>query len=285
MKILFIGCGDIAQRTAPLLCYQDQLRDQHQCFGLRRNPKSLPSSIIPVTGDVTDQSQLQTVLAQGFDVLVATLTPDSFTEEAYRSAYLQAAQSLKQALKAIAGKPPLVIWVSSTSVYGDAEGAWVDEDSPTKPHTFSGRILLAAEETIQTLPGAKTVIRFSGIYGPGRNRMLTQVREGKGRPPQPELWSNRIHSEDCAGVIAHMIRLHQQGNRLQPVYLASDSEPVTQHDIRNWLAAQIGIELTEESVKKGPIRRCSNRNLLQSGYQFKYPTFKEGYLALLDGEV
>ena len=285
MKILFIGCGDIAQRTAPLLCDQDQLRDQHQCFGLRRNTKSLPSSITPVTGDVTDQSQLQTVLAQGFDVLVATLTPDSFTEEAYRSAYLQAAQSLKQALKAIAGKPPLVIWVSSTSVYGDAEGAWVDEDSPTDPHTFSGRILLAAEETIQTFPGAKTVIRFSGIYGPGRSRMLTQVREGKGRPSQPELWSNRIHSEDCAGVIAHMIRLHQQGNRLQPVYLASDSEPVTQHDIRHWLAAQIGIELTEESVKKGPVRRCSNRNLLQSGYQFKYPTYKEGYLALLGSEV
>lgn len=278
MKILFIGCGDIAQRTVPLL------EGQHQCVGLRRNPVDLPLTITPVIGDVTNQSQLQTILAQGFDVIVVTLTPDGFSEQAYRSAYLEAAQSLTQALTTI-DTEPLVIWVSSTSVYGDAEGAWVDEDSPTEPHTFSGRILLAAEETIQTLPGAKTVIRFSGIYGPGRSRMLTQVREGKGRPPQPELWSNRIHSEDCAGVIAHMIRLHQQGNKLQPVYLASDSEPVTQHDIRNWLATQIGIELTEESVKKGPIRRCSNRNLLQSGYQFKYPTYKEGYLALLGGEV
>lgn len=278
MKILFIGCGDIAQRTVPLL------EGQHQCVGLRRNPVDLPLTITPVIGDVTNQSQLQTILAQGFDVVVVTLTPDGFSEQAYRSAYLEAAQSLTQALTTI-DTEPLVIWVSSTSVYGDAEGAWVNEDSPTEPQTFSGRILLAAEEIIQQLPGAKTVIRFSGIYGPGRTRLLNQVREGRGRPSQPKLWSNRIHSEDCAGVIAHMIRLHGQQKALQPVYLASDSEPVTQHVIRSWLATQIGVELIEESTERGPIRRCSNRTLLASGYHFRYPTYKEGYLSLLDDGV
>ena len=278
MKILFIGCGDIAQRTAPLLC------DQYQCFGLKRNPEGLPSNIIPLSGDVTNQNQVQAVLAQGFDILVATLTPDEFTEQAYRNAYLETAMSIKQALCALERQPQLVIWVSSTSVYGDAHGDWVDEDSATQPETFSGRILLAAEEIIQQLPCAKTVIRFSGIYGPGRIRMLSQVREGKGRPSQPELWSNRIHSEDCAGVIAHMIKLNEQNKILQPVYVASDCEPVTQHDIRGWLASLIGVELKEESVKSGPTRRCNNRSLLESGYQFSYPTYREGYLSLLASE-
>ena len=275
MKILFIGCGDIAQRTAPLLC------ERYQCFGLKRNPKTLSSNITPVKADGTNQSQLQTILAQGFDILVATLTPDEFTEQAYRQAYLKTAHSLDQALSAISGKPPLVIWVSSTSVYGNTDGAWVDEDSTTEPETFSGRILLAAEEIIQQLSCSKTVIRFSGIYGPGRTRMLSQIREGRGRPSLPKLWSNRIHSEDCAGVIAHLIKLYERGEILHPVYLASDSEPVTQHDIRRWLANQMDIELVEEAGKAGPTRRCSNRTLLESGYQFTYPTYREGYLSLL----
>ena len=276
MKILFIGCGDIAQRTAPLLC------ERYQCYGLKRNPKTLPCNITPVKADVSNQSQLQTILAQGFDILVATLTPDEFTEQAYRKAYLKTAHSLDQALSTISGKPPLVIWVSSTSVYGNTNGAWVDEDSTTEPETFSGRILLAAEEVIQQFSCSKTVIRFSGIYGPGRARMINQIREGRGRPSQPKIWSNRIHSEDCAGVIAHLINLYEQGEALHPVYLASDSEPVTQHDVRRWLANQMDIELVEEPAQAGPTRRCSNKILLESGYQFKYPTYREGYLSLLE---
>jgi nucleoside-diphosphate-sugar epimerase len=275
LKILLVGCGDIAQRTATLLS------DQHQCVGLKRNPDNLPSIIHPVRADATDSVGMQTILADGYDIVVATLSPDEFTEQAYRQAYLETAQSLNQALSAMSAKPPLVLWISSTSVYGEAHGDWVDENSLTQPETFSGRILLAAEEVIQQLPGAKTVIRFSGIYGPGRTRLLKQVRDGKGRPSQPQLWSNRIHSEDCAGVIAYLIKLYQQGVALQPIYLASDSEPVTQHDIRQWLACQLGIQLEEESAKPGPIRRCSNRSLLESGYQFKYPTYREGYLSLL----
>jgi nucleoside-diphosphate-sugar epimerase len=140
LKILFLGCGDIAQRTVA------QLPDQYRCFGLKRNPENLPSAITPLKGDVSDYRQLQAVLAEHFDVLVATLTPDEFTEQAYRSAYLEAANSLQRALATIDRQPRWVIWVSSTSVYGDTRGAWVDEDSPTEPQTFSGRILLGCRE-------------------------------------------------------------------------------------------------------------------------------------------
>lgn len=279
MKILFLGCGDIAQRTVA------QLPDQYRCFGLKRNPENLPSAITPLKGDVSDYRQLQAVLAEHFDVLVATLTPDEFTEQAYRSAYLEAANSLQRALATIDRQPRWVIWVSSTSVYGDTRGAWVDEDSPTEPQTFSGRTLLAAEEVIQQLLGNHTLVRFSGIYGPGRTRMISQVLAGKGRPAEPEQWSNRIHSDDCAGVLTHLIGLLSEGEVPEPLYLASDSEPVTQHDLRRWLAIQLGVELQEEAANRGPIRRCSNRRLLRSGYQFKYPSYREGYRSLLSDEV
>jgi nucleoside-diphosphate-sugar epimerase len=279
LKILFLGCGDIAQRTVA------QLPDQYQCFGLKRNPENLPSAITPFKGDVSDYRQLQAVLGEHFDVLVATLTPDEFTEQAYRSAYLEAANSLQRALATIDRQPKWVIWVSSTSVYGDTRGAWVDEDSPTEPQTFSGRTLLAAEEVIQQLLGNHTLVRFSGIYGPGRTRMINQVLAGKGRPAEPEQWSNRIHSDDCAGVLTHLIGLLSEGEVPEPLYLASDSEPVTQHDLRRWLAIQLGVELQEEAANRGPIRRCSNRRLLRSGYQFKYPSYREGYRSLLSDEV
>lgn len=279
MKILFLGCGDIAQQTAL------QLADQHQCTGLRRNPKNLMADLTAVAADITDPRQMESVLSQKFDILVVTLTPEEFTEQAYRAAYIAAAESIEIAVAAVKKSPKLVIWVSSTSVYGDQQGAWVDESSPPQPISFSGRILLQAEQIIQRLPCATTIVRFSGIYGPGRTRMLNQVRAGKGRPAEPKQWSNRIHSEDCAGVLAHLIDLLARGQTVQPIYLASDSEPVTQHQLRSWLATQMAVKLVEEVAEPSPVRRCSNRQLLESGYRFKYPTYREGYLSLIADSV
>lgn len=279
MKILFLGCGDIAQRTARFLV------DQHQCTGLRRNPKDLPADLTAVAADITDPKQIQSVLSQDYDILVVTLTPGEFTEQAYRRAYISSAESIEIAIAGIKKSPKLIIWVSSTSVYGDQQGAWVNESTTPQPGSFSGQILLQAEQIIQRLPCATTIVRFSGIYGPGRTRMLNQVKAGKGRPAEPKQWSNRIHSEDCAGVLAHLIDLLDRGQTLQPIYLASDSEPVTQHQLRNWLATQMRVKLVEETVELGAVRRCSNRQLLESGYRFKYPTYREGYLSLIVDQV
>ena len=243
MKILFLGCGDIAQRTARFLA------DQHQCTGLRRNPKDLPADLTAVAADITDPKQMQSVLSQDYDILVVTLTPGEFTEPAYRRAYISSAESIEIAIAGIKKSPKLIIWVSSTSVYGDQQGAWVNESTTPQPGSFSGQILLQAEQIIQRLPCATTIVRVSGIYGPGRTRMLNQVKAGKGRPAEPKQWSNRIHSEDCAGVLAHLIDLLDRGQTLQPIYLASDSEPVTQHQLRNWLATQMRVKLVSGGVQ------------------------------------
>jgi nucleoside-diphosphate-sugar epimerase len=277
-KVLFIGCGDIAQRAFKLMV------DRFYCCGLRRNPQKLQSSIKVITADASDAQQLLKVASQGFDIWVATLTPSEFTRKAYKESYLAVAQSILETVDALPHPPKLIIWVSSTSVYGDNNGQWVDETTKPNPVTFSGEILLHAEKIIQNLSCSSTLVRFSGIYGPGRARLLNQVQEGKGRPTTPEQWSNRIHADDCGGVLAHLIDLFTSDRSIEPVYLASDSEPVTQHDIRKWIAGCLSIDLIEEPVAIGPARRCSNRLLLESGFNFKYPSFKEGYAALIEDQ-
>jgi nucleoside-diphosphate-sugar epimerase len=274
LKILFIGCGDIAQRTAALL------GDSHDCFGLRRNPQQLPASIVPIAGDVTDTQQLQSVVAQGFDIWIATLTPPEFSEQGYRDSYLAAANSILDVALQTQKSPQLILWISSTSVYGDCAGTWVDESTTPVPEKFSGKILLQAEQVIQQIP-CSSIVRFSGIYGRGRSRLINQVLEGKGRPEYPEQWSNRIHSDDCAGVLAHLVERFVAGRGLEQIYLASDCQPVTQHRLRKWLAEQLSVDLFEELAGSPATRRCGNQRLLDSGYCFKYPSYREGYLELL----
>jgi nucleoside-diphosphate-sugar epimerase len=278
LKVLLAGCGDIGQRTGA------RLTPNYQCFGLRRHPQNLPDAISPIAGNMADAQGLEEILSTGFDVVVVTLTPDQFTEQAYRQSYLAGATALATAIGNIELKPKLVIWVSSTSVYGNNQGDWVDEASPTNPASFSGKLLLEAEQQIQSLPCAHSIVRFSGIYGPGRTRMLSQIKAGVGRPAKPEQWSNRIHSEDCAGVLAHLIERFAQNRPIEPLYLATDCAPVTQHKMRNWLATQMQVELTDETVEQKSIRRCSNQRLLDSGYEFIFPSYKEGYLALMADE-
>jgi nucleoside-diphosphate-sugar epimerase len=101
LKILLAGCGDIGQRTGA------RLAPNHQCFGLKRNPRNLPNTITPIAGDVTDAKGLQTILSEGFDVVVVTLTPAAFTQVAYHDAYLAGAKALSDAISNIANRPKL----------------------------------------------------------------------------------------------------------------------------------------------------------------------------------
>ena len=275
MKILLAGCGDIAQRVPP------KMDSSHEFFGLKRQSTILHNGINPLVGDLNDAAGLDHIFREGFDVVVATLTPDSMTKEGYQKAYVNSSAALALAINNAVYKPKLVVWVSSTSVYGQNLGAWVDEDSPASSTAFSGQALRQAEENILALPCATVVVRFSGIYGPGRTRMLDQVLAGVGCADQPEQWGNRIHSEDCAGVIGHLISQNEQQIPLLELYVATDCEPVTQYELRGWLAEKLGVSLVEHQASARSARRCSNKKLLDSGYNFIFPSYREGYSALI----
>lgn len=281
-KILLLGFGDIAQRLSQQLLASQVSR--YHVSGVRR--RSIPTSNVTMyQADCADQAALHDVLQHQFDVIVMTFTPIEISDTGYRQAYVDTVTALLAALQQQVYQPRL-LFVSSSSVYGQDNASWVDETSATEPRSFSGHRLLEAEELLAESEYISCCVRFSGIYGPGRRRLIEQVIAGQGVPEEPILYSNRIHADDAAGVLAHLIE-RQRHRAIDDLYLASDCCPVALHEVQQWLAQQLGYPNDHLTPSASPSRmlrsskRCSNRRLLESGYQFRYPSFKEGYTQLI----
>lgn len=275
-QILIAGCGDVGSQLGLKLAAQG-----HQVFGLRRNINQLPTGIQGIAADLSQPDTLQG-LPQPLDTLFYIVAAGQRDETAYQQAYPQGLSNLLNALEQQSIRPRQLFFISSTAVYHQHHDEWIDEQSATEPDNFSGQIMLAAEAIALQSGLAATVVRFSGIYGPGRNYMLGQVNRGIGYPDTPPRYSNRIHRDDCVGVLEHLYQLsHQQ--TLQPLYLASDDAPAPLHEVGDWLAKQLKVEITERSARRTiGSKRCRNTALKASGYRFKYPDYQSGYPELID---
>ncbi|WP_016855925.1 SDR family oxidoreductase [Halomonas smyrnensis] len=275
---LILGCGDIGTTLG-----RELKADGHKVIGVRRDAAKLADSgLKAVSADLGDAAALAEL--PDAEVLVYVVSADRFEEEAYRAAYPDGLKAVLAEFGARRHPPRHVFFVSSTSVYAQQGGETVDEASPTEPGGFSGALMREAEQALidHDLPG--TVVRFSGIYGPGRDRLIRQVGEGRIAAATPPMYSNRIHRDDCAGVLAHLIGRAQAGESLHELYLASDCEPAPLHEVMAWLAKQLKVEATEtiqSPLRRRASKRCDNARLIESGYRFRFPTFREGYLQVL----
>lgn len=266
-RLLIAGCGDLGIRLA------GRLDEDWQVHGLRRNTEALPESIVGEPADLAEPDSLARV-AGDWDAVVYQATPDQYDEAGYRAAYFQGLVNLFKQVSA-----RRLIFVSSTAVYGQDEGQWVDEASETRPARFNGRVLLEAEALAADSAPESVVVRFSGIYGPGRDFLIRKVAAGEARcrdnPPQ---WTNRIHAEDCAGVLAHLLTL----DRPAPLYCASDSHPARRCEVLDWLAERMdAAPPARETSTGGQGKRVSNARLLASGYRLTHPDYRSGYQELL----
>lgn len=275
-RVLIVGCGDIGWRLAQCLspeCYQ--------VLGLRRNSVEDHDFLRYQVCDVTDAAQLSAVLAQQFSIIVVSMTPSERSDVGYQRAYVQTCKNLIHTLKMQLLPPRLVVFISSSAVYGQLDGSWVDEHSMTEPEGFSGRRLLEAEQVILNSGVPSTVLRLSGIYGPGRNRLLEQVRQGCASPSTH--FTNRIHADDAARSIAHVIECARQGFPLEPIYLVTDDTPAPMIEVVTWLAGQMHQShfLSDTAVNERGNKRCSNQRLRDSGFECHYPSYREGYRELL----
>jgi len=277
-----VGCGKIGLRLAR------DLAGSHRVWGLRRTQMSfdadMETGLSYISADVSNPKTLNDVLPSAIDFIVYCLTPNERTEEAYRCIYVEGLKNVLDALP-IDTRLKRVFFVSSTSVYHQNDDTWVNEASPTKPLRFSGKVLLDAELIPNSIGYASTSIRFSGIYGGTRNRLVQSVRTGLARlSPQNKL-SNRIHEDDCVGFLLHLIRLASRGEELYSCYIATDSCPVNQNQVLEYLAEKIGVSLSvTESVElssRAGSKRCSNKRMLDSAYTLRYPDFKKGYSSML----
>jgi nucleoside-diphosphate-sugar epimerase len=276
VRILIAGCGDVGTTIGVALA-----ADGHDVWGLRRDPANLPPVIRPLRADLTDVVSLSH-LPLPLDVVVFTATPDGSTDAGYQRTYVDGLRGLLHVLGRSVPAPRRIVFASSTAVYGQTDGSWVDELSPTQPLDFQGRRLLEAESLLAASPMPATVVRLAGLYGPGRTRLVDRVLRGEAAcMAGPPRYGNRIHRDDSAGVLRHIIELAEPA----ALYLAVDHEPAEECQVLRWLASRLGLPAPRVVPASAPNRRgnkrCRNARLVASGYRFRYPTFREGYAAVL----
>lgn len=264
-RVLIAGCGDVGNALANRL-----LADDCEVWGVRRRIDALARGIKPWRIDLTDPGSF-TAPPAAFDYLFYTASADRRDEDHYRAVYVDGLCDLLSALRDAGSPLRRVFFTSSTAVYGQSEGEWVDESSVTDPLRFNGHVLLEAEAVLREAPETGISVRLSGIYGPGRTRLVRKVWNGEATATGG--WTNRIHVEDCAGALHHLMRLENP----EALYLGSDDEPVTTSDVVTWLSAELGVPAPPAAETERLNKRCRNARLRETGYQFEHPTFREGY--------
>ncbi|MGX5715125.1 NAD-dependent epimerase/dehydratase family protein [Arthrobacter sp. MAHUQ-56] len=280
MTVLLAGCGDLGTEAG--LRFASLGR---RVVGWRRSPAKLPAAIEGAAADLGTRN-LPPVPADTSAVVIA-VAADEPTEEAYRAAYLRGVANVLDALERDGVVPARVLFVSSTAVYGDASGGWVDEGTTTAPGGFSGRILVEAEELLQErLAGTGTSsvsLRLGGIYGPGRTRLIDQVRGGSAVVPRDVRYTNRIHRDDAAAAIVHLATMAAEP---APTYLGVDNDPADLGTVLRFLAAEMGLPeppVGDAGPARGGNKRCANGLLRSTGFGFTFPSFREGYRDILAG--
>lgn len=285
MRVLIVGCGYVGLPLGAELA-----RCGHAVFGLRRTAEGaeelLAAGLTPVVGDVTRLETLQ-ALPGPFDWVVNTVSSSKGGPDVYRSVYVEGTRNLIAWLAGTSLRK--LVYTSSTSVYGQTDGAEVTEESPAEPGTETGRLLVEAENLLREAARERgfpaVVLRVAGIYGPGRGHLFQQFLRDEARiGGDGSRLINMIHRDDVVGAIVTALERGETGR----TYNVVDDEAVTQLEFFQWLSAQLGKPLppfasaAENAARKRGLthKRVANRRLREElGGGLKYPTFREGYLA------
>jgi nucleoside-diphosphate-sugar epimerase len=277
MRVLIIGYGYVGLPLGRLLVEQGQT-----VFGLRRTGEAdaamAADGIMPIHGDITTSIAN---LDPHFDAVINLVSSSKGGVDDYRRVYLEGTRNI---LRWLSQSPPRTyIYTSSTSVYAQTDGSWVSEESAAEPDSPTSQVLIETEQELlrqSAIPA--TILRASGIYGPERGHVFKQFLRGEAMMRDDgESWINMIHVDDVAGAIAHLL----ESNSAPGVYNLSDDEPVTQRQFFAWLASKLNrllppSALADPQRKRGLTnKRVSNAKLKVTGYNFIYPTYREGYLA------
>lgn len=282
LSVLIAGCGDVGSRLGLQLG-----RDGWRVYGLRRNAAELPVPILPVKGDLTDPTCPRCWPNGGLDYLVYAASATEHDEAGYRQAYVEGLRNVLRWLRQHEQQPRRLLFVSSTGVYAQRDGEWIDEDSPTEPTGFNGQVMLEAEQLALGCGLPATCVRMGGLYDPSRPWLQNQVRAGLRVERDPPQYSNRIHRDDAAALLSFLLQADASGTALQSCYLGVDDEPAPLHEVVGWLRERLGVtEWAEEnSVRRAGSKRCSNARARALGWAPQYPSYREGYAAVLSEAV
>ena len=277
-SVLIAGCGDIGSRLATRLLDSDW-----QVYGLRRSIDRLPAGVIGVAGDLFGaQCPAQWPTGQ-IDYLVYSAAATDHDEAGYQAAYVDGLKHTLSWLEQNGQRPKRLLFVSSSSVFAQKDGEWVDETSTAQATNYSGRIMLDAEQVALNSGIAASVVRLTGIYGPGREWMLGQVRKGYRVAVDPPMYGNRIHADDAGGLLAFLLEADRQGKTLDDCYIGVDNAPVALAEVVGWLRERLGVTewAAETSTRRAGSKRCSNARAKALGWEPRYSSYREGYAKIL----
>ena len=281
-SLLIVGCGDLGARTGATL-----ITEGWTVHGVRRRIEAMPAGFSAHRGDYTAPGGLDLIRALRPDTVLATFNPADRSLAGYRAGFVDGARNLLDALSG--HRPARVVFVSSTRVFAESNGAWVDESSPLSEADERAVAIVEAEQLMCDSAHDVSVVRFAGIYGQPGGRMLARIARGELSPASPARWTNRIHREDCSGFLCHLLRSAVAGHPLEPVYIGVDDQPAMQQEVEHWLARELGLEVGAEVILPGEHdavgKRCRNLLMRASGYRLRYPDFRSGYGALLSGSA
>jgi nucleoside-diphosphate-sugar epimerase len=270
-----VGFGDLGERLVARLAPA-----RWRCVGLRRNIAALPAAVKGVAVDFCKPASLQILSTLKPEVVVIALTPAQRSAAGYRAGFADAMSTIVNGLGG--HRPRQAFFVSSTRVYSESDGGWIDEDSPVaSADPFTGAILAAESRLLDALPGA-VVLRAAGLYGHGPGPLLKRVAAGRLTPLKPLKYSNRIHRDDVAGFINHCLAAPPS----QRIINLVDDAAVAQQEVEAWLCSQLKQAYRPAAADPDPAalpahKRIRNRRLHDSGFALQYPDYRAGYTEVL----
>jgi nucleoside-diphosphate-sugar epimerase len=226
--------------------------------------------------DLSSEKEVGALAESLFDSLPLTIVHCASSgrggAEAYRAVFLDGTRNL------LAHFPGAhLIFVSSSSVYGQTDGSTVDETSPTEPARETSALLLEAEQLVLAAGG--TVTRLAGIYGPERSVILKKFLNQTARLEEDgRRILNQIHRDDAAAAILHLAR---DQNARGEIYNVADSSPLSQLECYQKLSKHFSLPLPESGPRPENSKRAwtnkavSNRKLLATDWTPEFPSFVE----------
>jgi nucleoside-diphosphate-sugar epimerase len=288
MQVVILGCGYVGLELGR------QLSADHDVVGVRRSESGIEAveaaGLEAVEADVTDLDALGRV--PDADWVVFAASSGGRGADRAREVYVEGQRRAVDAFGDRDDPPERYVYTSSTGVYGDHDGDWVSEETSIDPTTEKTRVLAEAERVARERSAeygiVGSVARFAGLYGPDRYR-LSRYLEG----PVTAGYLNMVHRDDAAGAVRFVL---EEG--VDEDVLVVDDEPVDKWAFADWLADQCGIDRPPKRTKAERLaagdlsaaaerrvltsKRCSNDRLRELGYEFHYPTFREGYRAAVE---
>lgn len=279
-NILIVGCGDVGCQTGVRLKALG-----YGVYGIKRSvDANVPFPYF--CADVSDLESLKQCIGQvpaDIHYVLYAVAPAERSENAYDAAYPVGVRNTLKCIdvQMIEG----FILVTSTAVYHQNQGEWVDESSETLPTTFSGKKLLQAEDILVKSAVKGVAVRLGGIYGPGRERLIKKVRKGCELNKNTPMYTNRIHRDDCAGLLSYIIQQIDNGSEVADCYIGVDSHPVSEWDVLCAIAGMLDVDSPvhcEDSKVRHQNKRCKNDRIRALGYEFIYDHYQEGYQAVIN---